>query len=251
MTVGERIKQRRLELELSADEVAARLGKNRATIYRYENSDIENLPTTVLESLAKILETTPAYLMGWEEDFINRIKERREELNLSKKEVAKYIGVDERSINQWEAGLTDSLFENKEWIVLLADILKVSPIYILGVDISPDLANNPNAIEFYLDSNSINKYSYSSNDILLLKKYRDLDPHGKKMVDFTLNEEWERSTELAKAKEDLKNDTAKYSEKVAYIEDYLAPDAAHERTDVEITEEMRQHDEDIMDDENF
>lgn len=65
MNTGERIKQRRIELGLSVDEVASRLGKNRATVYRYESNDIENLPTTVLEPLAKILETTPAYLMGW------------------------------------------------------------------------------------------------------------------------------------------------------------------------------------------
>ena len=81
MTIGERIKQRRLELKLSADEVAIRLGKNRATIYRYENSDIENLPTTVLEPLAKILETTPAYLMGWEKEIDANISK---ELQISK-----------------------------------------------------------------------------------------------------------------------------------------------------------------------
>lgn len=68
MTIGERIKQRRIELGLSVDDIAARLGKNRATIYRYENSDIENLPTTILEPLAKILDTTPAYLIGWEKE---------------------------------------------------------------------------------------------------------------------------------------------------------------------------------------
>ncbi len=28
----------------------------------------------------------------------------------------------------------------------------------------------------------------------IIEKYRSLDPHGKKMVDFTLNEEWKRST---------------------------------------------------------
>ena len=33
MNIGERIKQRRTELGLSVDEVASRLGKNRATIY--------------------------------------------------------------------------------------------------------------------------------------------------------------------------------------------------------------------------
>ena len=68
MTIGDRIKQRRLELGLSADELGKRINKNRATIYRYESNDIENLPTTVIPSLAKALETTPAYIMGWEID---------------------------------------------------------------------------------------------------------------------------------------------------------------------------------------
>ena len=65
MTIGERIKKRRLELGLSADDVAEQLNKNRATVYRYESSYIEKLPITVLEPLAKVLQTTPAYLMGW------------------------------------------------------------------------------------------------------------------------------------------------------------------------------------------
>lgn len=65
MTIGQRIKTRRIELNLSVDEVATRLGKNRATVYRYEKDDIKDLPITVLEPLAKVLETTPADLMGW------------------------------------------------------------------------------------------------------------------------------------------------------------------------------------------
>lgn len=65
MTIGERIKFRRRELGLSVDEVANALEKNRATIYRYESNDIEKLPITVLEPLARVLKTTPAKLMGW------------------------------------------------------------------------------------------------------------------------------------------------------------------------------------------
>jgi transcriptional regulator with XRE-family HTH domain len=68
MTIGERIKQRRLELGMSADEIAEKLGKNRSTVFRYEGNDIEKLPTVVLEKLAGILRTTPAYLMGWEDE---------------------------------------------------------------------------------------------------------------------------------------------------------------------------------------
>lgn len=66
MTTGERIKSRREELGLTVDEVAAKLGKHRATIYRYESNDIENFPADVLVPLSHVLETTPAYLMGWE-----------------------------------------------------------------------------------------------------------------------------------------------------------------------------------------
>ena len=68
MTIGQRIKKRRLELKLSVDELAEKLGKNRATVYRYEKDDIKDMPITVLEPLAKVLETTPADLMGWKDD---------------------------------------------------------------------------------------------------------------------------------------------------------------------------------------
>ena len=51
---------------MTVDELANKIGKNRATVYRYENTDIESLPLSVLEPLAKALKTTPAFLMGWE-----------------------------------------------------------------------------------------------------------------------------------------------------------------------------------------
>lgn len=64
-SIGDRIKQRRLEIGLSVDQVAEKIGKNRATVYRYESSEIEKFPIDVLEPLADALRTTPAYLMGW------------------------------------------------------------------------------------------------------------------------------------------------------------------------------------------
>ncbi len=67
MTVGQRIKLRRQQLGLSVDDVAEKLGKNRATIYRYESDEIENLPLNILEPLANVLGVSPAYLMGWED----------------------------------------------------------------------------------------------------------------------------------------------------------------------------------------
>ena len=66
MSIGQRIKTMRKQQGLSIDDLAYRLGKNRTTVYRYENGDIENLPLGILDSLANALDTTPACLMGWE-----------------------------------------------------------------------------------------------------------------------------------------------------------------------------------------
>lgn len=68
MSVGSRMKQCRKALGLSAEYVAEQLHVSAATIYRYEKGDIDKMPGHILEPLANILSTTPAYLMGWEEE---------------------------------------------------------------------------------------------------------------------------------------------------------------------------------------
>lgn len=65
LKLGQRIKERRQQLGLSVDEVAKALNKNRATVYRYESEEIENLPYTVLIPLAKVLRVTPAHILSW------------------------------------------------------------------------------------------------------------------------------------------------------------------------------------------
>lgn len=67
MSIGDRIKRRRQEIGLTVDQVADKIGKNRATVYRYESSEIEKFPIDILSPLAEALRTTPAYLMGWED----------------------------------------------------------------------------------------------------------------------------------------------------------------------------------------
>lgn len=64
-TIGDRIRERRKELDMSAEDMAEKLGKNRATIYRYESGDIKTLPSDVLEPIARVLQTTPADLLGY------------------------------------------------------------------------------------------------------------------------------------------------------------------------------------------
>lgn len=117
MTIGQKIKELRNQLNMSADDLAAKLGKNRATIYRYERGDIGNLPLDVLEPLANALETTPGYLMGWE----NEPKEKEPSTiddvtmgdvfkvlrlgnNLTVQEFSSEIGLSVEDISKYESG---------------------------------------------------------------------------------------------------------------------------------------------------
>lgn len=71
MTIHERIKSRRKECQMSVEDVANELGVSRSTIYRYESSEISNIGIDKIEPLARVLHTTPEYLMGWTEDPID------------------------------------------------------------------------------------------------------------------------------------------------------------------------------------
>lgn len=60
------MKARRKAIGISAEKLAEMLNISPATIYRYENGDIEKVPGDRLGPIANALQTTPAYLMGWE-----------------------------------------------------------------------------------------------------------------------------------------------------------------------------------------
>ena len=121
MTIYERIKERRKNLGLSADDVANALGISRATVYRYESSYIEKLPTSVLEPLAKVLKCSPSYLMGWSDDINSNdnsfelsdtekhiIQAYRTADNLTQAMVLRSLGLD-TSLSEAEDGAEEKL----------------------------------------------------------------------------------------------------------------------------------------------
>ena len=65
--IVKRIKKRRLELEYSFQDLADKTNMSKSTLQRYETGAIKNLPLDKLEVLASALQTTPSYLMGWDE----------------------------------------------------------------------------------------------------------------------------------------------------------------------------------------
>jgi len=67
-SIGQRIKQRREELGVSQEDLALSLGyKSRSSINKIEK-DGRELPQSKIMQIAKQLNTTPAYIMGWTDE---------------------------------------------------------------------------------------------------------------------------------------------------------------------------------------
>lgn len=75
--LANKLRAKRLENNLSLQEVADKLGVSKVTVSRYETLDITNIPSDKIEGMAKLYNTTPAFLMGWENK-----KEEKSNLNI-------------------------------------------------------------------------------------------------------------------------------------------------------------------------
>ena len=65
MEMAERIKERRLAMGYTQEELAEKLGLQKSAIAKYENGRVENIKRSIISKMAEILECSPAYLMGW------------------------------------------------------------------------------------------------------------------------------------------------------------------------------------------
>lgn len=152
--------------------------------------------------------------------FYDRLKESRIKAGLTQEQLAEKLGVAKSTLSGYESG-------NREPTV--ATIAKA--LEILNID----------ANYLYQDeTKALTELVISLDDKALIKKYHALDNHGKEMVDFTLEKEYERSVALADQKAD----------NIIKMDSHIQPKAAHARTDIEVTEEMNQHDDDIMNDDS-
>lgn len=73
LNIGDRIRYKRKQKKMSADKLGELIGKDRATVYRYENNEIDNMPYTIVSKLSEILEVQPSYLMGWDNESDNHV----------------------------------------------------------------------------------------------------------------------------------------------------------------------------------
>lgn len=67
MGLKENIKSKRIERKMTLEDLAKSVGVSRQTIQRYESGVIGNIPSDKIELIARALDTSPAYLMGWEQ----------------------------------------------------------------------------------------------------------------------------------------------------------------------------------------
>ena len=105
----------------------------------------------------------------------NRLKERREQLGLTQSEVAFILGITPGAVGNYENGVStpkaDILFK-------VFDALKCDANYLFQDEMN-NLSSKDTVTPLEMER--------------LVKKYRDLDAHGREMVDFTLKKEYERS----------------------------------------------------------
>ena len=67
MEIGEKIKQKRVQLGWSQRELAAKMGyNNNSTIARIENGQVD-IPQSRIVQFSKVLGVTIGYLMGWDD----------------------------------------------------------------------------------------------------------------------------------------------------------------------------------------
>ena len=101
----------------------------------------------------------------------SRIKERREQLNLTQPELAALLGVSKGTVGNYESNVSSP---NEKILFKLFEVL------------------NCDANFLYQDNMIQSNQNLNSEELEHIKKYRALDEHGKEMVDFVLSKEYER-----------------------------------------------------------
>ncbi len=171
------------------------------------------------------------------------IKRLRKEKKMTQKQLAEKCGMYESQIRKYELGTAHPKLDtirkiSKALDVYMNEIIEDWSQY-SKEDHSEDLQRNR---EFYI---TISEQEH-------ITKYRSLDDPGRTHVDAVLDWEAKRSTQAKDAQDriaELERQATILPLREAPAE-YLG-NAAHARTDIETTDEMREHDDAIMDGEDF
>lgn len=152
--IGNFIKNKRKELNLTLKDIADKLEVSESLISRYENGNVKKIGMDKLIPLSEILQIDINELLNninfsrkkkkatlKEIEIANKLKTLRNKNNLSLKKVADFLNITSSTVLKYEnADITNIPIDN---INKLAEIYKVNPSYILGLE-------NYNKNDFYL-----------------------------------------------------------------------------------------------------
>lgn len=79
----DKIRNLRQQAGLTMRQLADAVNVSEATISRWESGNISNMRRDKIYDLAKALHTTPAYLMGWEENPTKNVQDTHSQLQTS------------------------------------------------------------------------------------------------------------------------------------------------------------------------
>ena len=152
----------------------------------------------------------------------DRIKSKRKEVGLTQEELAQKLGLQKSAIAKYENGRVKNI--KRSTIAKMSEIFDCSPTYLMDLDSATDkyienVFTNDN-LENIID----NIGALSSREKTHFKKYLQLIEMNRRKADNYI--------------EQLLS--------IQQMDDDLSVMAAHERTDIKVTNEMRKHDDDIM-----
>ena len=122
-TMGERIKQCRLEKDLTMEELAEKVDVKKSAVNKWEKGLVQNLKRSTILKLAKLFEVSPNWLMGWEpvttavqsdQEILNRLRFDNDITPRQKFLIQRYEEADERTRGAIDVMLGMNEFQNEQ-----------------------------------------------------------------------------------------------------------------------------------------
>lgn len=184
--LSQRIRDLRAKHGLTLEQVAQQVGVGKSTVRKWETGMIENMRRDKIAKLAAALHTTPAYLMGWDDDPEppallcehsgywdgSRLREERIHQGYSVIKICSLLDMPEEQYLQLESDKSEPTLK---MLMRLADVLACS------------LDNLCHRMMRPIDGD----LRHTKSESLLIKKYRALDDRGQAAVWNTLNHEYD------------------------------------------------------------
>lgn len=146
------------------------------------------------------------------EYLVSQLKKGRLDKGLKQSDVSKKTGIKNTTLSNYENGVTEP---DMDTFLALCELYELDFVSLME--------------EAYGIKVPGKNFHIKPSEMELLKRYNDLDEHGKEMVDFTLEKEYERSVAEKKKSDNIVpmavKETSDYELNAAHADDYMsAPD---------------------------